>query len=155
MGRSTARQMVLGILLLLLAAVAAGCGSSDQSGSTSAATPAAASPAATTTAAFAAGDTVAAKWADGKLYLATVKSVDHDTVNVVWADDGAAGAVPETDVHAIPAATFAVGDRVLAVWSQGRFYAGKVTKVTGSSYTIAWDDGTTPSTVEAGRIIAE
>jgi hypothetical protein len=143
-------------LLLLLAGLMAGCGSSDQSSSTDATSPAAAGPAATSEApAFAAGDTVAAKWADGKLYLATVKSVDGDTVNVVYADDGTAGAVPQTDVRAIPAATFAVGDRVLAVWSQGRFYPGEVTKVTGSTYTIAWDDGTTPSTVEAGRIIVE
>jgi hypothetical protein len=150
MGRTTVRWLTLGGLLVLLTAAAAGCGSSSQ-GSASATSPAAA----TTEAAFAAGDTVAAKWTDGNLYLATVKSVDGGTVNVVYADDESAGAVPETDVRAIPAATFAEGDRVLAVWSQGRFYAGKVTKANGSSYVITWEDGSTPSTVEADKIIAE
>jgi hypothetical protein len=151
MGQRTVRRLALGGLLLLLGVLVAGCGSSGQGSSTNAAS----TPAADTGAAFAAGDTVAAKWGDGKLYLATVKSVDGDTVNVVYADDGSADAVPVTDVHAIPEATFAVGDHVLAVWSQGRFYAGKVTRATGSSYEIAWDDGTTPSTVEAGKIIAK
>jgi hypothetical protein len=149
MDGATVRRLAVGALLLLLLAPAAGCGSGGQS--SSAASPAAAS----TQAAFAAGDSVAAKWDDGKLYLATVKSVDGGTVNVVYADDGSAGAVAVADVHAIPDATFAVGDRVLAVWSQGRFYAGKVTKANGSSYVIAWDDGTTPSSVEAGKIIAQ
>jgi hypothetical protein len=150
MGRMTMRWLTLAGLLLLVAMVA-GCGSSDQ-GSPAGATSTAA---ADTGAAFAAGDTVAAKWTDGNLYLATVKSVDGGTVNVVYADDGSAGAVPEADVRAIPAATFAEGDRVLAVWSKGRFYAGKVTKADGSSYVITWDDGSTPSTVDAGEIIAE
>jgi hypothetical protein len=151
MGRTTKQRLALVASLLLLAAGVAACGSSGQESSTGAASPAAAN----TGAAFAVGDTVAARWDDGKLYLATVKSVGGGTVNVVYADDGTAGAVAETDVRAIPAATFAVGDRVLAVWSQGRFYPGKVTKVTGSSYTTAWDDDTAPSTVEAGKIIAK
>jgi len=68
-------------------------------------------------------------WTDGRLYLATVTAVDGENVTVTYADDGSSGTVPATDVRAIPDTTFAVGDRVLAVWSGGRFYSGEVGKI--------------------------
>ena len=37
----------------------------------------------------------------------------------------------------------------------GRFYPGEVTKVEGTTYTVKWDDGSQPSGVAAGKIIAE
>jgi hypothetical protein len=149
MGRVSMRLLLLGAALLMLAAPVAGCGSGSGGSASGAATPAGG------TAAFAAGDSVAARWTDGSLYLATVESVEGDQVAVTYADDGSTATVAAADVRAIPATTFSEGDRVLAVWSKGRFYAGKVTKANGSSYVIAWDDGSTPSTVAADRIIAE
>jgi hypothetical protein len=34
-------------------------------------------------------------------------------------------------------------------------FQGDVTAVDGAAYTVKWNDGSQPSTVEAGRIIAE
>ena len=149
------RVAICGLLVIapLLAAVLGltACGSSDQPAEQQSA----ASPAATSAARFAAGQSVAAKWTDGSLYLATVTAVDGDNVTVTYADDGTSRTVPATDVRAIPDTGFAVGDRVRAVWAGGRFYQGEVSKVDGTTYTVKWDDGSDPSTVEAGRIIAE
>ena len=149
------RVAICGLLVIapLLAAVLGltACGSSDQPAEQQTA----ASPAATSAARFAAGQSVAAKWTDGSLYLATVTAVDGDNVTVTYADDGTSRTVPATDVRAIPDTGFAVGDRVRAVWAGGRFYQGEVSKVDGTTYTVKWDDGSDPSTVEAGRIIAE
>jgi len=127
------------------------CGSSEQPAEQQTA----ASPTATSASQFAAGQSVAATWSDGGLYLAVVTAVDGDNVTVTYADDGTSRTVPATDVRAIPDTGFAVGDRVRAVWAGGRFYQGEVSKVDGTTYTVKWDDGSDPSTVEAGRIIAE
>lgn len=149
------RVAICGLLViatLLAASIGlAACGSSDQPAEQQSAT----SPAATSGAAFAAGQSVAAKWGESSLYLATVTLVEGDNVTVTYTDDGSSGTVPAADVRAIPETAFAVGDRVLAVWSGGRFYPGEVTKVEGTTYTVKWDDGSDPSTVAAGKIIAE
>ena len=116
------RVAICGLLVIapLLAAVLGltACGSSDQPAEQQSA----ASPAATSAARFAAGQSVAAKWTDGSLYLATVTAVDGDNVTVTYTDDGTSRTVPATDVRAIPDTGFAVGDRVRAVWAGGRFY---------------------------------
>ena len=150
--RRVAIHGLLVIATLLAASIGlAACGSSDQPAEQQSA----ASPAATSVAAFAAGQSVAAKWGESSLYLATVTLVEGDNVTVTYTDDGSSGTVPAADVQAIPETAFAVGDRVLAVWSGGRFYPGEVTKVQGTMYTVKWDDGSDPSTVAAGKIIAE
>ena len=136
------------VALLAFSIALAACGSSSTG-------PSETQSAAQSAAAFAAGQSVAAKWTDGKLYLATVTAVDGDNVTVTYTDDGTSGTVAAADVRAIPSATFAVGDRVLAVWSAGHFYPGEVTKVEGTAYVVKWDDSSTPSAVETGKIIAE
>ncbi|MDH4139088.1 MAG: hypothetical protein OEV43_00775 [Coriobacteriia bacterium] len=106
-------------------------------------------------AAFAVGESVAALWDDGNFYLANVTDVDDREVVVRYADDGSSKTVPVTDVREIPNKVWRVGDRVLAVWYMGRFYPGEVIAVDGDTHTIAWDDGSEPSEVESGKIIAE
>ena len=81
-------------------------------------------------------------------------AIDGDSVTVEYSDDGTSATVTAAEVRAIPTTSFAVGDQVLAVWSKGRFYAGKVTEASGTSYVVAWDDGSAPSSVEAGHVIA-
>lgn len=151
MCRVAVRCSLVIVTLLAVSIGLAACGSSAQPVEQQTG----ASGNAPSTAAFTAGQTVAAKWTDGKLYLASVTAVDGKNVTVTYADDGSSGKVPATDVRAIPDTTFAIGDRVLAVYSGGRLYAGEVTKVEGTTYTVKWDDGSQPSTVEAGKIIAE
>jgi hypothetical protein len=144
----------LATLVLLAAALSfalglAACGGSSGGGeSTTAATP-------LSVAGVAAGDSVAALWTDGNYYLATVSQLGDGNVTVTYVDDGSTGTVKENEVRAIPEQTFAVGDRVMAVWSAGRFYPGEIASVDGTSYTVKWDDGSTPSTVEVTKIMAE
>ncbi len=145
-GQSALRTGIVIAVLLLLVAGAAACGGS--SGGSSEGSSGASDQ-------IAAGDTVAAKWTDGDYYLATVTNVEGDSISVTYVDDGTSRAVPTADVRTIPDVTFAVGDRVLAVWSSAHFYPGEVTAVEGTTYTVKWDDGSTPSAVEAGKIIAE
>ena len=110
---------------------------------------------ASSTTAFAKGDSVAAKWTDGNLYLASVTAVEGDQIRVTYVDDGTTGSVATADVRSIPTSALAVGDRVLAVYEGGRLYPGEITEATGTTYTVKWDDGSAPSSVEAGKIIAE
>jgi len=151
MWRMAVRGSLLIVVLLAAGIGLAACGSSDQPAEQQTA----ASGGAQSAAPFAAGQSVAATWTDGSLYLATVTAVDGENVTVTYSDDGSSGTVPATDVRAIPDTTFAVGDRVRAVWASGRFYQSEVSKVDGTTYTVKWDDGSQPSTVEAGKIIAE
>jgi hypothetical protein len=144
------RGMLLTIAVLTVGVVVGACGSSSDT-ATDDTTAASATP----TAAFAAGDTVAATWTDGNLYLATVTAIDGDSVTVEYSDDGSSATVQSAEVRPIPATSFAAGDRVLAVWSNGRFYAGEITEANGTSYVVAWDDGSEPSTVDAGQVIAQ
>jgi hypothetical protein len=100
------------------------------------------------------GDTVAAKWTDGNYWLATVEKVEPAGVTVKYTDDNTTNTVSVTEIRPIAVKSWSVGDKVLAVWSSGRFYPGTVEKAAGSTYTIKWDDGSTPSEVEATKIIA-
>jgi hypothetical protein len=148
--RRLAALSCLAIAVMVLGVGLAGCGSSagELAGSASAS-------AADASSGFAAGDSVAATWTDGNLYLANVTAVDGDEVTVTFVDDGSSLAVAAAGVRTIPETAFAVGDRVLAVWQNGRFYPAEISAADGSTYTVAWDDGSEPSPVEAGRIIAE
>jgi hypothetical protein len=103
---------------------------------------------------FTVGQSVAAVWSDGNLYLANVTAVDGDKVTVKYVDDSSTKTVAAADVTPIPDKTWAVGDEVQAVWSSGRFYDGTITKATGSSYEVKWEDGSAPSQVAGSKIIA-
>jgi hypothetical protein len=103
---------------------------------------------------FAADQKVAAKWTDGNYYLATVSNVEGDRVSIVFADDSSTKTVKSSELRPIPIRVWAVGDKVLAVWSTGRFFEGVITNAAPPRYTVKWADGTTPSTVTADRIMA-
>jgi hypothetical protein len=103
---------------------------------------------------FAVGQSVAAVWSDGNLYLASITAVDGDQLTVRYADDSSTKTVAAAEVKPIPEKTWAVGDKVKAVWSSGRFYDGVITKASGASYEVKWDDGSAPSQVVSNKIIA-
>ena len=102
-----------------------------------------------------AGDNVAAVWSDGNRYLATIQAIDGDQITVKYADDSSVKTVNSADVQTIVPQTWSVGDKVLAVWSAGRFYKGTVVGASGGSYKIQWDDGSAPTEVTADKIIAQ
>jgi len=45
-----------------------------------------------------------------------------------------------------------VGSKVMAQWSSGSFYAGTIQSYDGTMYTVAWDDGSTPTAVSPSGI---
>jgi hypothetical protein len=103
---------------------------------------------------FEVGDTVAAEWVDGRLYLSEITAVEDDQITVTYLDDSSSGTVDESQVRAIDEKDWKVDDRVLAVWATARFYSGTVTEVLSDGYTVDWDDGSSPSMVTADMIIA-
>jgi hypothetical protein len=142
---------VLGASLVVIAAVLAGCVTVNTGPKASSPAPAQSS---STPAGFAVGQSVAAVWTDSNLYLATITKVEGDKITVQYADDQSTKTVASSDVKAIPRKTWAAGDKVLAVWTSGRFYPGEVTREVGASYEVKWDDGSAPSDVTAEKIIA-
>jgi hypothetical protein len=100
-----------------------------------------------------AGDTVAAPWGGGT-YLGTVESVSGDIAKVLYADDKVVRDVTVGELRVVTPRTWKTGDKVLAVWTTGKFYTGTVTADKGGGvYTVKWDDGSTPSDVVAAKII--
>ena len=104
---------------------------------------------------FAIGDSVAAIWTDGNLYLATVTGASGDSVEVKYADDGSTKSVSAADVKPVVKKTWSAGDKVMAVWASGRFYLGTIESGSGTTYVVKWNDGSTPSEVTADKIIAQ
>ena len=103
--------------------------------------------------AFEVGDTVAAEWDDGYLYLAEVTAVDDTEITVTYLDDDTSGTLETTQVFMVEEKEWEVDDRVLAVWNIARFYSGTISAVEGSDYMVAWDDGSEPSLVTPDMII--
>lgn len=103
---------------------------------------------------FSVGQSVAAVWSDGNLWLADVTSIDGDKITVKYVDDSSTKTVSAADVRPIPNKAWMVGDEVKAVWSSGRFYDGTITKANGTAYEVKWEDGSAPSEVVGSKIIA-
>jgi hypothetical protein len=98
------------------------------------------------------GDTVAAPWG-GAPYLGKVTGVTGETADVLYADDQVTRPVPVGELTLITQRTWSVGDKVMAVWTTGKFYAGTITEAkAGDVYTVKWDDGSSPSDVAAMKI---
>jgi hypothetical protein len=51
-------------------------------------------------------------------------------------------------------ADLAVGDRVVAAWRDGNYYAGVATAIDGGAVTVAWSDGDAPSETPRARVFA-
>ncbi len=102
---------------------------------------------------FAIGTRVASKWADGNFYAGTIEGVNGTTYKIAY-DDGDKGDNTKADLMVLPAKpTLKAGDKVLAVWSGARMYAGVVEEVKTVSAVVKWDDGSSPSEVNFGKIV--
>lgn len=150
---------VIGVSVVLVVAVAGCVGLPTQSPSTTPSPSATTGPSTTTDAPvsseFEVGQTVAATWTDGNLYLAKVTAVEGAQVTVQYADDNSTKTIPDSDIKPIVTREWAVGDKVLAVWSAGRFYKGVIAKAGADSCQVKWDDGSAPSDVSTTKIIAQ
>lgn len=99
------------------------------------------------------GSTVAAKWSDGKWYLGYIAKINKTSYDVNYAD-GDKSSVSKSDIIPVSKTTFKKGDKVMAVWSDGaQFYDGVVVKTEKDGAVIKWDDGSSESLVEYGKII--
>ena len=98
---------------------------------------------------FKKGDSVAVSWDDDGIYLATVEEIDGDTAQVFDIYDEEVREVSISELVAVPQRKWKKGDRVLAVWSVGRFYEGTVQEEKSDGvYIVKWDDGSSPSEAE-------
>ena len=89
---------------------------------------------------FGAGDTVLAYWEGNNLYfVGTVveKSAANGTYKIIFADGDqavlASNLVRKMDI--------AVGSKVMAMWSDKKYYPGTVAKIVGGALFINYDDG--------------
>lgn len=153
------RWLAIGLAITsLMALLACGGGSETTAPAAAPATDAAAAPVAapgTAPSGIAVGASVAAPWGSaGSLYLGTVTAIAGSSAKVLYADDNITRDVEVAQLVPVISRTWQVNDKVLAVWSSGKFYSGVITAVTANGYTVKWDDGSAPSEVVAGKIIA-
>lgn len=98
---------------------------------------------------FSVGDKVVGNWKGGdRWWNAQVTAVAGDQVTVKYDDDSSTETLAKTGVAHLPsgAASAKVGDRVVAKWTDGKFYNGTVTALNGDKATISWTSGS-PSDV--------
>ncbi|MBI4979397.1 MAG: hypothetical protein HZC28_18110 [Spirochaetes bacterium] len=91
---------------------------------------------------FSVGDEVMGYWEPAKLYyVGTVVEIDNTIkgsgYRIVFADNDSA-VIPSVRVRPF---NLAAGTAVLARWSDGKMYQGKIAKVVGRAYFIHFDDG--------------
>lgn len=99
------------------------------------------------------GDKCAVKWGDGGWYLATIVSAVDNNYTVAYADGDKKSGIKNKEIKHLPKAPkYKVGDKVQAVWSSAKFYSGTVTKVGKGKFEVKWDDGSSPSWVDVGKI---
>lgn len=94
------------------------------------------------------GDRVYARWSDGLWFSATVVSVAYKKVQVVFEKDGISATVALRDVDRVRAPDpidrnpdYEVGAFVIAPWSDGAWYSGRVLKRSGCLFAVRYDKG--------------
>ena len=103
--------------------------------------------AAAATTVFKAGEKVMGRWKGGsRWYPGKITKVSGDEVYMHY-DDGSDEVLPPINVAHLnqPNSTIAVGQGVLAKWSDNNYYSGTVKSFDDSTVTVKWDDGSTPS----------
>jgi hypothetical protein len=94
--------------------------------------------AATVVYAWKAGDRILGQWSDGLWYPARIATQTDDGFNVSF-DDGDSGVLPAAKIRKID---WKAGTKVQCNWKRGgAYYSGTITKMTGESIHISYDDG--------------
>jgi len=103
---------------------------------------------------FKIGDRVAADW-HGSRYLAEVTGILANNTYKVRYFDNTNGDVPGQNMRKIPKKPkVAKGDSVLGAWQgKPKLYPGTLIEISDGKYKIKWNDGSTPSFVEANEIV--
>lgn len=98
------------------------------------------------------GQHVMAQWTNGQMYGARIVQFNGSQYEVAW-DDGSpplwlASQQIQSEDGGRPAAAgagqYAVGQHVLAQWTNGQMYGARIVRFERSLYEVAWDDGSPP-----------
>jgi|SRR5215471_17409152 len=84
------------------------------------------------------GDTVLAYWAPGKAYFIGTAVEKTKGGYLIVFEDGDRADLPEAKIRKYD---IKVGTKVIALWTDGQRYRGKVAKVVGRAFYIHYDDG--------------
>jgi hypothetical protein len=84
------------------------------------------------------GDTVLAYWAPAKAYFIGTAVEKAEGGYLIVFEDGDSGVVPAGKIRKYD---IKVGTKVMALWTDGKRYPGKVAKVVGRAFYIHYDDG--------------
>ncbi len=90
------------------------------------------------------GDIVFAEWQVNGWYHGTVGDLCEEDSFMIFFDDGDTKCCPSSIIvkDVIPPKTSVLpGKRVLAQWSDGRYYPGTVSVISGDTFNINFDDG--------------
>ena len=88
--------------------------------------------------AAAVGDTVLAFWKPGDAFFVGTAVEKSDNGFVIVFEDGDTAVVPAAKIRKYD---LKVGSAVIARWSDGKYYKGKIAKVVGRAFYIHYDDG--------------
>ena len=88
--------------------------------------------------ATAVGDTVLAYWKPGDAYFVGTAVEKKGTGFLIVFEDGDTAVVPAAKIRKYD---LKVGSAVIARWSDGKYYKGKIAKVVGRAFYIHYDDG--------------
>jgi len=95
---------------------------------------------------------VCAKWSD-VWYEAVVVSETDGKIHVKYYDNAEADLTSADIKYPLAKDKIKVNDRVLAVWTTGKYYPGTVTEVKEEGAMVTWDDGSSASLVAYGKIV--
>jgi len=88
------------------------------------------------------GDRAEAVYSDHGLYPATIISVTGDTYGVISDDGSTWDKLTTKKLRPLPAKPLKVGTKVWGLWSEGSWYAGKITAINkDGTFKVAYDDG--------------
>ena len=88
------------------------------------------------------GDRAEAVYSDSGLYPATIISVTDDTYGVISDDGSAWDKLTTKKLRPLPPKPLKVGTKVWGLWSEGSWYAGKITAINkDGTFKVAYDDG--------------
>lgn len=84
------------------------------------------------------GDSVLAYWAPANAYFIGTAVEKADGGYRIVFEDGDTAVVPEDKIRKNDVK---VGSAVIARWSDGKYYPGKIAKVVGRAFYVHYDDG--------------
>jgi hypothetical protein len=103
--------------------------------------------AAAATAVFKVDEKIMGRWKGGnRWYPGKITKVSGDEIYVNY-DDGSKEVLPPMNVAHLsqPNSSIAVGQAVLAKWTDNNYYSGTVQSFDDSTVTVKWNDGSSPS----------